>query len=238
MEGRIAKIREEERKYHESCYENYKLFEAGTWLHKPVKTVMDHLMQFQDNENISILDLGSGVGRNSIPMAETLKHRSGRVVCVDILESALNKLMNYSDHYDVKPYIEPVLCEIEDYNITENHFHYIVAVSTLEHVKSEALFVEVLMNMAAGTLPNGINCIIFNTNCRETDIRTGQDLQVFMEVNLSTEKAIHLFNDAYKGWQVIDMIIKKLEFTIERNGVPIRLTSDCLTYVAKKRCQA
>lgn len=43
--SRITKIRDEERKYHEACYENYKLFEEGSWLSKPVKTVMDQLKE-------------------------------------------------------------------------------------------------------------------------------------------------------------------------------------------------
>ncbi|QYR21304.1 methyltransferase [Paenibacillus sp. sptzw28] len=68
MDNRIEKIRTEERNYHEACYENYKLFEAGSWLHKPVKTVMEYLAAFDDREYLSVLDLGSGVGRNSIPI--------------------------------------------------------------------------------------------------------------------------------------------------------------------------
>ncbi|MDQ0876282.1 hypothetical protein QFZ77_004941 [Paenibacillus sp. V4I3] len=39
MDNRIKIIRDEERKYHEACYDNYKLFEEGSWLSKPVKTV-------------------------------------------------------------------------------------------------------------------------------------------------------------------------------------------------------
>ncbi|MEM5621355.1 class I SAM-dependent methyltransferase, partial [Bacillus thuringiensis] len=33
--NRINYIRQEEKKYHNLCYEQYKLFEAGSWLHKP-----------------------------------------------------------------------------------------------------------------------------------------------------------------------------------------------------------
>lgn len=43
---RIALIREEERNYHEPIYRSNPLFAEGTWLHKPVKTVMD-LMRVQ-----------------------------------------------------------------------------------------------------------------------------------------------------------------------------------------------
>lgn len=42
MNTRLSLIREEEKKYHEACYDQYKLFEEGSWLHKPVKTVMEY----------------------------------------------------------------------------------------------------------------------------------------------------------------------------------------------------
>ncbi|KIV63428.1 Methyltransferase [Bacillus mycoides] len=45
--NRIDYIRQEEKKYHDLCYEQYKLFEAGSWLYKPVKTVMGMLNYFE-----------------------------------------------------------------------------------------------------------------------------------------------------------------------------------------------
>lgn len=55
---RLELIRNEEKKYHDFCYENYKLFEKGSWLYKPVKTVMDLLPLFEDKTNLKVLDLG------------------------------------------------------------------------------------------------------------------------------------------------------------------------------------
>ncbi len=48
--NRIDYIRQEEKKYHDLCYEQYKLFEAGSWLYKPVKTVMDMLNYLERTE--------------------------------------------------------------------------------------------------------------------------------------------------------------------------------------------
>lgn len=92
----IETIRKEERKYHDACYDNYKLFEEGSWLSKPVKTVIDLLPLFEEKMNLHVLDLGSGIGRNSIPIAQAIKERKGKVTCIDLLDSAIDKLMLYS----------------------------------------------------------------------------------------------------------------------------------------------
>jgi 2-polyprenyl-3-methyl-5-hydroxy-6-metoxy-1,4-benzoquinol methylase len=44
--------------------------------------------------------------------------------------------MAYSKEYGVENYIKPVRCDIGDYVITPNQFDVIIAVSSLEHVKS------------------------------------------------------------------------------------------------------
>ncbi|EJQ51336.1 hypothetical protein IEQ_02276 [Bacillus cereus BAG6X1-2] len=133
--NRIDYIRQEEKKYHDLCYEQYKLFEAGSWLYKPVKTVMDMLTYFRGQKDLQILDLGSGVGRNSIPIAQKIMNTGSTVTCVDLLDSALTKLQVYSKEHGVFEYIKTELSAIEDYYIPPNTYNYIVAVSSLEHVK-------------------------------------------------------------------------------------------------------
>lgn len=51
--NRIQYIRQEEKKYHDLCYEQYKLFEIGSWLYKPVKTVMDLMDRFEGQNNFA-----------------------------------------------------------------------------------------------------------------------------------------------------------------------------------------
>lgn len=47
--NRIERIRSGEKKYHDACYENHRLFEPGTWLHRPVRTVLETLAYFQQD---------------------------------------------------------------------------------------------------------------------------------------------------------------------------------------------
>ncbi|HDR8054248.1 TPA: class I SAM-dependent methyltransferase, partial [Bacillus cereus] len=174
--NRIDYIRQEEKKYHDLCYEQYKLFEIGSWLYKPVKTVMDLMDHFEGQNNLQVLDLGSGVGRNSIPIAQKLRNTSGTVTCVDLLNSALTKLQTYSKEHDVFEVIKTEQAAIENYHIDSNAYDYIVAVSSLEHVKSKEDFKKVLHSMKQGTKNGGINCLIINSNIQEIDLKTNEEL--------------------------------------------------------------
>jgi len=237
MHDRIARIREEEKKYHEACYDDYKLFAEGSWLHKPVSTVMKNLALLDLTEPISVLDLGCGVGRNSIPIAKFLQenHNQGKVAGVDLLESALDKLMSYGEQFDVHDRLRPIAGDIGDYIIPAKEYDYIVAVSSLEHVKSEAMLNRTLHQMNNGTKDQGINCIIIGTNMQEIDRLSGESLDVLIEINMATKAMEHLLRNAYPDWEVIDEHIKHLEFSIVRNERDILLRSDCITFVVRKR---
>jgi len=232
--NRVEMIRTEEKKYHDYCYENYNLFEPGSWLHRPVRTIMELLEQFESYDYLKVLDLGSGIGRNSIPIAETLKNRDGKVVCVDILESAIEKLDDYSEKYGVQSFIETKLSDIDRFWIEPAEYDLIVSVSALEHVSSEQVLEHKLKEMVLGTKPNGANCIIISTNIQEVTIDTNRDLDPMFEVNISTERMLGMLDLQYLGWDIQQRFVKHLEYDIERSGQPVKLTTDCITFVAKK----
>ncbi|OAB30632.1 methyltransferase [Paenibacillus macquariensis subsp. defensor] len=232
--SRVAYIRTEEKKYHDFCYENYDLFEPGSWLHKPVKTVIELVEEYDDSEYLSVLDLGSGVGRNSIPIAETMKNRKGKVVCIDLLESAIDKLHDYSKSFGVDKFIDTRLSDIEQFTIRQEEYDIIVAVSSLEHVSSEIALERKLSEMIIGTKVNGANCIIIGSNIQEINLESGLDLDPMFEVNVTTERMLELLDQQYTGWEIKKRFIKQLEYEIDRNGQAVKLTTDCVTFVAKK----
>ncbi|EJV72365.1 hypothetical protein BWGOE4_26670 [Bacillus mycoides] len=232
--NRIDYIRHEEKKYHDFCYEQYKLFEAGSWLYKPVKTVMNMLNYFEGQKDLHILDLGSGVGRNSIPIAQKIMNSGGTVTCVDLLDSALTKLQVYSKEHDVFEYIKTEQSALEDYYISSNSYNYIIAVSSLEHVRSIEDFKKVLHSMKNGTKSGGINCLIVNSNIQEIDLETNQALDALIEINLSTKEMIHTLKDVYTEWQEVQVEIKNLTYDIVRNGTHIQLNTNAITFVMQK----
>jgi methylase of polypeptide subunit release factors len=64
------RARRKEIEYHEKFYAETELFQPGSWLSRPVKVVLESLPQ---KDNIQVLDLGCGVGRNSIPIAQQIQ---------------------------------------------------------------------------------------------------------------------------------------------------------------------
>lgn len=224
--NRINYIRQAEKKYHDLCYEQYKLFETGSWLYKPVKTVMDLMDHFEGQNNLQVLDLGSGVGRNSIPIAQQIQNTSGTVTCVDLLDSALTKLKTYSKEHGVFEVIKTEQAAIENY--------YIVAVSSLEHVQSEEDLTNVLHAIKEGTKTGGINCLIINSNIQEIDLHTKEELDALIEINLPTEDMIHLLKSIYKEWKEIKVEIKELVYDIVRDEKQIQLKTNAITFVVQK----
>ncbi|HDR7518016.1 MULTISPECIES: class I SAM-dependent methyltransferase [Bacillus cereus group] len=232
--NRIDYIRHEEKKYHDLCYEQYKLFETGSWLYKPVKTVMDLMEYFEGQNNLQVLDLGSGVGRNSIPIAQIIKNNNGTVTCVDLLDSALTKLQTYSKEHDVFEVIKTEQVAIENYYIVPNTYDYIIAVSSLEHVKSEKDLINVLHSMKKGTKTAGINCLIINSNIQEIDLHTKEELDALIEINLPTDEMINLLKSIYKEWKEIEVEVKELVYDIVRDERHIQLKTNAITFVFKK----
>lgn len=229
----LKRIREAEKQSHIEVYSTAKLFESGSWLQKPVKTVIDLLPYFKNRENINILDLGCGVGRNCIPIAKEYKGKC-KIDCVDILDYAIDELTNNSIQYEVEKEINGIVSSIDDYSIPENNYDLTIAVSALEHVDSIQSFKNKLTEIFNGTKKNSIVCLIINSQITEINKENGQELVPQFEVNLKTEELLTLLNKIFDGWEVIKSTVRSQRYDIPRENCISDLSTDVVTYVAKK----
>ncbi|NHN33949.1 class I SAM-dependent methyltransferase [Paenibacillus agricola] len=232
--AQVEKIRKEEKQYHEQYYEDHKLYEEDSWLEEPVPLILDLADQVNIGQPMSILDLGCGVGRHSIPLAQKVQANDGRVVCVDLLDKALQKLIHYSGQYQVKNVIYTEQADISEYPIPEGKYDYIVAASSLEHARSRPKLKKVLDSMVNGTKGGGINCIIMNTNIEEYDAKSGKQQDALFEVNMSKDKVLKLLRQHYEGWEEIHVSDEPLELEIIREDKPVLLKADSLIFAARK----
>lgn len=234
LNDRIKQIRESEKKSHIEMYSNDELYKSENWLRKPIKTVQELIPLFADYEKLKVLDLGCGVGRNSIPIAQTYKDIDCRIDCVDILELAIEKLYENADKYGILQNIQGYIKPIEDFYICENSYDIVIAVSALEHVESEAIFRYKLSEIKNGICENGIVCLVVNSNVQEKEKLTGKIVPAQFEVNLPTEEMQKILNDTFYGWNVLKSEVREQLYDIPRENGTNELKTSVVTFVARK----
>ena len=234
MEHRIEQIRIAEARSHTQAYTNYDLFTPGSWLAKPVKTVLELLPLFDGYTTFRGLDLGCGVGRNCIAAAQYLKHIPCRVDCVDILELAIEKLRENAEKYQVPENILGIHSSIDDYEIAENTYDLIMSVSSLEHIASQAAFEKKLYEIRDGLRHGGVVCLIANSGVVEYDKASGKELPPQFEVNLPTAEMEKLLTVIFADFEIIKHTVVHQKYDIPRGGYISALETDVVTMVAKK----
>ena len=234
MSDRLNHIRQAEAASHTQAYSNHSLFSPGSWLAKPVKTVMDLLPLFEVYTAFRVLDLGSVVGRNCIPVAQRFSGIPCRVDCVDILEFAIAKLNENALQYGVADCVQGIVSSIDDYEIAADSYDLILAVSALEHIASQSAFEKKLAEIRDGLRPGGIACLIVNSGVIEHDKATGQELPPQFEVNLPTSQMQELLEKTFAGWQIIKHTIVHQKYDIPRENCIADLETDVVTYVVRK----
>ncbi|MCM3626492.1 class I SAM-dependent methyltransferase [Paenibacillus glycanilyticus] len=233
MSMRFIQARTEEIKYHEKFYAENELFAPGTWLARPVKAIMD-TFGLLDPHDVRVLDLGSGVGRNSIPIAQAIKAYGGTVTAVDLIPSAVEILQENARKYEVRDNLNAIVADIEEYRISPQSYDYIIACSALEHVSAEEAFRRVVAGMIAGTKPHGINAILINTQSEELDCSTGEVSEGFIELNLATGKAISLLKEIYGDWEIIVERVIPQSIQEIKYGKPIEFRGNWLTFIVRR----
>ena len=234
MDDRLKEIRKAEAESHTEAYTSHALFSTGSWLAKPVKTVLDILPLFEGYKEFRGLDLGSGVGRNSIPVAQHFSSVPCWVDCVDILELAIEKLLENAQQHGVAGNIQGIVSSIDDYEINAESYDLIMAVSALEHIASRMAFENKLTAIREGVRIGGIVCLIVNSGVTEQDKATGEELRPQFEVNLPTGEMQLLLEQAFLGWKIIKHTVVHQKYDISRANGLAELETDVITYVAKR----
>ena len=234
MDERLAHIRANEKMSHVAIYTNEKLYQSNTWLRKPIKTVQDICPLFNRYDKLQVLDLGCGIGRNSIYIAEKYKNINCTVECVDLLEVAIEKLRQNAKEHNVSSHIIGIVKSIEEYDISVNAFDFIMAISALEHIDTEQSFIKKLFEIKNGLRKDGIVCLVINSDIKEINLDTQENLDAQFEVNLSTEKIQEYLNDIFSGWNILKYSVSKQEYDIPRDSIISHLYTKVVTYVARK----
>lgn len=232
--NRLEKIRQAEKESHIEAYTTNELFQQGTWLQKSIKTVTDLYSLFDGYSSIHILDLGSGVGRNCIPMAQHFSKINCSIECVDILNLAIEKLNQNSIVYGVEKNITGYTVSIEDFIIKKDSYDIIIAISALEHIESENALKAKLKEIQEGIKKNGVACLVVNSEVTETDRNLGELLEPQFEVNMSANQMKLLLCEIFGNWNIIKSTVVPQNYTIKRENRDVDLNTKVITLVARK----
>lgn len=234
MHERLSQIRQAEAESHTKAYTTHELFAPGSWLAKPVKTVLDLLPLFAGYTELHILDLGCGVGRNCIPVAQHFSHIPCQVDCVDILELAIDKLNQNAYRYGVSSAVNGITSSIDDYTIQPGKYDLILAISALEHVNSKDTFLKNLYAIRDGLCSGGIACLIINTSVQEWDNETGAALPPQFEINLQTQEMQHIMEYVFSSCHMLRHTVVHQKYRIPRVQGISDLEADVATWIFKK----
>lgn len=104
---------------------------------------------------------------------------------------------------------------------------------SLEYLRTKDTLKAKLHEMKKGTKINGVNCIIINSNISEIDKNNNDILDPLFEINIPTRDMLALLDETYKDWKIETRVINHHVFDIERDGRPVVLETDYITYVVK-----
>lgn len=232
---RIERIRQAEAFSHREAYQNLKLYEAGSWLSRPVKAIFDLIPYFEKYNSFRGLDLGCGVGRNCIPVLKALSDIKSTMDCVDILPVAIEKLGENAAEYGVSSGVNGILCAADRYQIPENSYDLILGIAILEHLDSPETLKRKLAEIRKGLRPDGIACFVINTSIEEHDCISGAPLDVQFEIALTAEEMKQNLNEAFSGFEVLKCSVTHYQYDTYREAGMVRLDTDVLTYAVRKR---
>lgn len=230
---RLSAIRQAERISHEKTYGANGLYQPGSWLAKPVRTVLELLLLLEGRENFRALDLGCGVGRNAIPVARAFPR--GQVDCVDILPTAIEKLEENAEKYGVSGIIRGTVSGIDGFPVDPGGYDLILAISALEHTDSEEALLDKLREIRDGLRPGGIFCLVMNTSVRERDKATGAELAPQFEIDLSTAQLQAALTRVFGGWEVLKSTVVPQKYDIPRETAVSCLETEVVTLAVRKR---
>lgn len=231
----ILQIREKERFSHLSMYSETSFKDTSSWIHRPVKTVMEHLPYLKQEEPLHILDLGCGIGRNSIPIARFFHDIKIQIDCIDILDTAIDKLRLFAEQEGLSDKIQGIIASIDELDIPKEYYDLILAVSALEHVNSTDVFLKKLTEIRNGIAPDGIVCLIINSAIQEKKLSADIEATPQFEVNLPTQDLEAILFQEFSGWNILKNTRKRQQYDIPREDGTYRLTTTVVTFVAQNQ---
>ena len=229
----FAQGRAETLRYHEDLYESTPLGAADSWLLEPDQLVLKALTLCGGANPIQAFDLGAGVGRHTIPMAQGLAAGS-KVIAVDVIPSAIAHLKANCAAAGVLDMVTPVVGDLEKFTFdTSMALGLIVGFSAVEHVSSITAMRGLLCRCAAATAPGGLIALgIFADRIEE--LADGTIRPALVEFELDSTTVHSLLDEVFSSWIVEYAHTGAEHVPEERDGIPYKLESTLTQFIGRR----
>ena len=154
---------------------------------------------------------------------------------MDILELAIEKLQENARKHQVERNINGIHSAIDTFEIQENQYDLIMAISALEHIASKSAFIHKLHQIRSGLRSRGIACLIVNSGVIEKDKESGEERVPQFEVNLPTIQMEQLLKETFAGWEIIKHTVVHQKYDIPREDYISALETDVVTLVVRNK---
>ncbi len=225
--------RQETVRYHQDFYVTHELFAEGSWLHRPSPFVLRSLDRLEARAGVVAVDLGAGVGRHTIPMAQRLPSGS-LVVGVDLLPVAAERLRANAEAAGVGAVVQAVVGDLDHVALAPGSVDLIVSVSALEHAANAGALEKVLRQCQLATRTSGLHCFIIGTDKVEVTA-DGSEHPARVEFPLGRQQAQRLLQRVYESWTWLHFSTASFSVDEERDGEHYALRTTNVRLLARRR---
>ena len=229
---RLSAARRETIRYHESFYATTLLGTPGSWLAQPHPSVVEAIELVEANGPVRAFDLGAGVGRHTVPMAQILPAGS-TITAVDLLPTAIQLLIDNCRTAGVLASVNPVVADLEQFEFGNQPASLIIGFSVVEHLNSFAAMRRLLTQCRDASGPSGIVSFgIVADRCEvASDGTVGRGL---VETHVSAEQTLACLMSTFVDWAVLRAETEGLSVSEDRDGLPYTLCGSLVIFTARK----
>lgn len=224
----FTRARAESIRYHQELYGSADLGMPGTWLANPHRLVAEALESVTGP--VHAYDLGAGVGRHAILMAQQLPAGS-RITAVELLPEAIERLERNAESAGVADRIDGVTADLATYRFPKRGAGLVVAFSTFEHLPSLPDLHTVLDRATSATASGGLHVVAFFAD--RVEVTPDGPREGLIELSLTEEEAVEAFDAAYDGWEILRREVTPTEVFV-RESENYTLEGTLVAYVARK----
>jgi len=231
----LSRARAETISYHTQYYTKHKLFESGSWLESPDPKIPELIKRFSSAQSCRVLDLGAGVGRNAIALAEALRE-DARITAVELIQTATDLMSEYAKERGVSEKLNVVNQDFESVTFPEEEFDLVLGISTLEHCSNQENLVSLISRAQDWTKKGGLHFISFSTGRQVVDHTTGESIETLVETRLQTEPWLAELSRLYEAWNVEFLgSVAPYKEVLNYNGREVVWSSNEIELMAYKR---